>query len=101
MQSARNAFVADDQGKRNRVDPEDQRPFLSDDVKQIVDAVRFQCGDHGLVDRSNGTGMAARKGNEVLVGLFDGAKPLAQMRKRLVLERDHTSHRGQFYARDG
>src|SRR4029078_10913083 len=31
--------VADDQRERDRVDPEDQRPFLGDDVEQRVDAV--------------------------------------------------------------
>ena len=39
-------------------------------------------------------GMPARKGDEVLVGLFDRAETLAQPRQRLVLERDHSSHRG-------
>ena len=34
------ALVADDQRQRDRVDAEDQRPFLGDDVEQRVDARR-------------------------------------------------------------
>jgi hypothetical protein len=70
-------------------------------VKQIVDVVRFQSSDDRLVNRGDCTRMASGEGNEVFIGLFDRAEPLAQMRKRLVLEGDHSSHLGQFYARDG
>ena len=36
--------------------------------------------------------MAARKGDQVLVRLLDGAKPLAQMRHRALFEGDHRRH---------
>ena len=88
------SVVADDQGKRNRINSEDQRPFLSNDVKQIVDAVRLECGNHGLMDGGDSSGVTARKGDEVLIGLFNRAETLAQARKCLVLELDHSSHRG-------
>ncbi len=65
-------------------------------MKQVVDTVRFQRGDDGLVDRGDGTRMAARKGDEVLVRLFDGAKALTQARQGLVLERDHSCHWASF-----
>ena len=38
------AAVADDQRQRHRVDAEDQRPFLGDDVQQPVDAVGLDRG---------------------------------------------------------
>lgn len=36
--------------------------------------------------------MAASEGDEVLVGLFGGAEPLAQMRYRAFFEGDHRGH---------
>ena len=89
------AAVADDQRQGHRVDAEDQRPFLGDDVQQPVDAVGFDRGEHGVVDRSHRARMAAREGDEVLVGLFHGAEPLAQMRHRPLFEGDHRRHRGR------
>ncbi len=38
-------LVANDEGERDGVDPEDQWPFLRDDVEQVVDAVGLDCRD--------------------------------------------------------
>ena len=44
-------LVANDQAQRDRVDPEDQRPFLGDDVKECIDAVGLNRREHGGMDR--------------------------------------------------
>jgi hypothetical protein len=47
-------------------------------MKQIVDAVRFDCGDDGFVNCGGRTRVPTRKGDEVLVGLFGSTKTLTQ-----------------------
>ncbi len=95
------ALVADDQRQRHRVDAEDQRPFLGDDVEQGVDAVGLDRGDHRAVDRGHRARMAAGEGDQVLVGFLDRAEPLAQVRDRPLFELDHRRHRERGYAASG
>lgn len=47
-------------------------------MKKIIDAVRFDGSNHRLVDCGNGSGMPARKSDEVLVRLFGGTKTFTQ-----------------------
>lgn len=85
-------FIPDYESERNGVYSEDQGPFLRDDMQQVVDAVGFHRGDDRLVDRRDCAGMPARKRDQVLVRLFDDAKTFTQLRQRVVLEWDHSSH---------
>ena len=94
------ALVADDQRQRDRVEAEDQRPFLGDDVEQSVDAVGLDRGEHRRVDRGDRARMAAGEGDQVLVGLLGRAEPLAQVRDRPLFERDHRGHGARGYARE-
>ncbi len=94
-------LVADDQRERDRVDPEDQRPFLRDDVEQTLDAAGFHRRENGGVDGRDGARMAAGEGDEILVGFLRRSQPLAQMRNRAFLEMDHLAHRAREYARSG
>ena len=68
--------VADDQRQSDRVDSENQRPFLRDDVKQALDAVGLDRGQYGVVDRGDRARMAARERDQILVGLLYRAEPL-------------------------
>ena len=87
------ALVADDQRQRHRVDAEDQRPFLGDDVEQSVDPVGLHRGDYRAVDRGHRARMAAGESDQVLVGFLDRAEPLAQVRDRPLFEGDDRGHR--------
>ena len=80
------SLVADDQRQRDRVDPQDQRPFLGDDVEQGLEAVGLDRGKHRRVDRRDRARMAAGEGDQILVGFLGGAKPLAQPRDRALFE---------------
>lgn len=91
-------LLAHDQRQRDRVDSKDQRPFLSHDVKQAVDAVRLHGGDHRFMNCGYSARMPPGKGDKVLIGFFDSTKTLAQVRKSVVLERDHSSHAAGFTA---
>ncbi len=86
------ALVADDQRQRHRIEAEDQRPFLGDDVEQSVDALGFQRRKYRLVDCADGARVAASEGDQILVGFLDHAEPLAQLRDRAFLELDHLAH---------
>src|SRR5438270_2769390 len=55
------ALATDDQRESDRVDAKDQRPFLSDDVKQGLDAIGIDRGEYRLVDRGYRARMPARK----------------------------------------
>ena len=91
-------LLAHDQSQRDRVDAKDQRPFLSHDVKQVVDAIRLHGGDHRFMNCRDSARMPACKGDKVLIGFFGSTKTLAQVRKSVVLERDHSSHAAGFTA---
>ncbi len=95
------ALVADDQRQSDRVDAEDQRPFLGDDVEQSLDAVGLERGEHRGVDRRDRARMAAREGDQILIGFLGRAEPLAQMRDRPLFELDHPSHRAECIRPDG
>jgi hypothetical protein len=53
--------------------PEDLRPILSDDVDEMIEALGLHRREHRLVDRGDRARMAAREGDEVLIGLFAAA----------------------------
>ena len=80
--SARNPYVAGDQRQRDGIEAQYLRPFLGDDVEQCIEAVGLDRGEHGGMDRGDRARMAAREGEEVLIGLFRRAEPLAQLRDR-------------------
>src|SRR5690606_22538614 len=86
------SLPADNERQRDRVETKDERPFLGDDVEQAFQAVRLEPGEDCLVNGSDGTRMAAGKCQEVLIGLFGGAKALAQTRDGALLEGDHLAH---------
>ena len=89
------ALVADDQRQRDGIDAEDQRPFLGDDMEQLLDAVRIDRSEHRGMNRGNRARMAAGKGNQILVRFLGRAKPRAQVRDGPLLELDHLAHRAR------
>ena len=89
------ALVAGEQRDRDRVEAEDLRPFLGDDVDEMVEALGLDRGEHRLVDRGDRARMAAGEGDEVLIGLLRRRDPRAQLGDRPILEVDHLSHRAE------
>ena len=87
------ALVAGEQGDGDRVEAEDLRPFLGDDVDEVVEAFRLDRRQHRLVDRGDRARMAAGEGDQVLIGLLRRRDLRAQPGHRPVLEVDHLSHR--------
>src|SRR5687767_5407243 len=59
----------------------------------MVEAFRLHGGEHRLVDRGDRAGMAAREGDQVLIGLFRRGDARPQIGDRPVLEVDHCPHR--------
>lgn len=88
---SKSAF-ADDQRKRNGIQPQDQWPLLRNDVKQRVEAGGLHSGKDGLMNRRDCARMAASKRDQILIGLFDrhtaGTKPF----NRVILEGDYPGH---------
>ena len=70
-------------------------------VQQTIDPVGLYRRQNRAMDRSHCARMPAGKGNQVLVGLFHCAKPLAQMRHGPLFEWDHRRHRPREYPRSG
>lgn len=93
------APLADDQAKRYRVEPEDQRPLLHHDMKQMVEITRFQPGKDRLVDGCHRSRLAAGKGEQILAGLLGRFRPGTKPRKRMILEGEELSHEGSVGAR--
>jgi hypothetical protein len=61
-------------------------------MEQAIDPVGVDRGKHRSMDRSDGARMAPRESDQILIGLFDGSKPLAKMRDCPFLEGDHRGH---------
>ena len=99
LPSARKPFPADDQRHCNGIDPEDQRPFLSDDVEKAFDAVGIDCCKHGFMDRGDRARMATGKCDQVLVRFHRFAEPVAELGYRAFFKGDHGRHWKEEYAR--
>src|SRR6476661_8491851 len=50
-----------------RINAQNQRPFLRDDMEQSFNAFGLEPRENGFMDRGNRARMAARKGDKVLV----------------------------------
>ena len=87
------AASADNERERRLVDSEDIRPAAGDDVEQLFDGRRLDCGEHCGVDRGDRVRMAAGEGDEVLIGLDRFAEPLPQARDCPLLESNDLRHR--------
>jgi hypothetical protein len=61
-------------------------------MEERFGAVGLNDCKHRLVNRGNRARMTARKSDQVLVGLFGSAEPLAQMRHGTLFEWDHRRH---------
>jgi hypothetical protein len=86
------ALLTDDQRQRHRVNAQDQRPFLRDDVQQSFNAVGIESRQNCLVDLSDCARMAAGESDQILVRLFSRAKPLPEMRHRAFFEGNDRRH---------
>ena len=77
------AGLAGPERHRHRVEAEDLRPFLGDDVDQMIEPLGVDRGEHGGVDRMDRARMAAREGDEVLIGLLRRRHARPQVRERM------------------
>ena len=71
----------------------ERRSFTGHDLIHHLNRFRFGKIENRM-DRSDRARMAAGKGDEVLIGLFDRAEPVAQMRHRPLFEGDYRRHVG-------
>ena len=84
--------VSRNQGESDGINPQDKRPFLSDDVQQMIESLGIDRGKHRLVDRRDRSRMTTRKGDQILIGFLGSRNPFPQPRKRQVLKVDHAPH---------
>src|SRR3546814_3660946 len=68
-------LVSDEQSHGDRVQPQYLRPFLRHDMDEVIEALRLDRSQHRRMDRGDRARMAAREGDEVLVGLFRRRDP--------------------------
>ena len=61
-------------------------------MDQVIEPLGLDRGEHRLVDRGDRARMAAREGDEVLIGLLRRRDPRPQIGERMILEADHPSH---------
>src|SRR3546814_7661973 len=64
-------------------------------MDEVIEALRLDRSQHRRMDRGDRARMAAREGDEVLVGLFRRRDPRLQVRHRPILEVDHRTHAGK------
>src|SRR4051812_9491437 len=89
------ALVAREQRDGDGVEAEYLRPFLGDDMDEMIEAFRLDRRQHRLVDRGDRARMAAGEGDQILIGLLRRRHPGAQLGHRPVLEVDHLAHRAE------
>jgi hypothetical protein len=89
------AAITNDQRQSDRIDAQDQRPFLGDHVEKAFDSVGIDRGEHCIVDRGDSTGVATRESDQVLVRLLDRAEALPEVRDCALFEGNDRRHRGQ------
>jgi hypothetical protein len=84
--------IPDDERKCDRVDTQDERPFLRDDMEEAIDTIGFNSSKHCGMDRCDCPRMAARECDQILIGFLNRTEALTQMRDRTLFERNDRGH---------
>ena len=95
------ALVADDQRQRDRVDAEDQRPFLGDDVKQASMLSASIAASTAAWIEATAPEWPRAKAIRSWFASSTAPSRCAQVRNRAFFEGDHRRHRAREYARGG